>query len=154
MKRLGGATFLLVLAMAGTAYALTYVPGAYNVDSCAITTAKPCSNDPNGQLRMRITKGHFRVQRVFLTETCTNTERSFQERIGFRSGTNAVLAGGVGSAGRFHDRYDSSSGFFKITGRVQGRRLVATVTEAGSFTQGDEPTFNCSGQITFHAKRS
>jgi hypothetical protein len=154
MRRLSFATAVFLVAMSGVAAALTYVPGAYNVDSCLITTARPCSHDPNGKLRMTITRGHFKVRRVSFTETCDNGVRSFKERFTFISGTNAKLAGSVGSMGHFHGRFQSSAGFVKVVGVVQGRRLQLDATEGGSFTQGDEPTFNCSGSTTFHAKRS
>jgi hypothetical protein len=147
-------TVLLVMAVTGAAYGLSYVPGAYNVDSCAITTSKPCSTDSSGALRMKVTKGHFNVRRVSLTETCDNGVSSFKEKITFIAGANAKLAGRVGSEGRFHGRYQNSGGFFKVTGRVQGRRLTATFHEEGSFTRGGEPTFSCAGSITFHARRS
>src|SRR3954471_23019812 len=105
-RRAGILTAGLLIGMTGVAAAnLTYQPGAYNVDPCSITTARPCSNDDNGRLRMTVKKGSFTVQRISLTETCSNGVRSFRERFTFLAGPNARLAGGIGRQGHLSARF-------------------------------------------------
>ena len=154
MRSFGLLTAALFLAMTGVAAGLAYQSGAYNVDPCAVTTSKPCSKDSRGKLRMTVGKGHFTVRRVSLTETCDNGIRSFQEGFTFITGLYTKLAGGVARNGHLHGTYEDRSNLVKVNGTVQGRRLTLDVTEKGSFTKEGEPTFNCAGSLTFHARGS
>jgi hypothetical protein len=145
---------LLVVMAAAAAAELSYRPGHYNVDPCAITTDRTCSQDDNGVLRMTVKKGKFAVGRISLTETCDNGVRSFREAFTFKSGTNAKLAGKVRSDGRFRGSYKADAGQVKVKGRVRGKHLNMLATESGTYTAQGEPTFNCAGSIKFSARRS
>ena len=49
MRRLACTTAAFLIGITGMAVGLSYQPGTYNVDPCAITTAHPCSQDVNGK---------------------------------------------------------------------------------------------------------
>src|SRR4051812_29365798 len=132
----------LALTFTGVALAVTYKAGRYEAGSSS-----------GDGVSLRIRHGSFSVSRVSFTETCSNPNRSFDERFTFVKGTNAKLAGKISKKGRLSGRYESVGGSVKVTGSVKGSAATVKVSESGSFTPQGGETFDCTGSHTFHAKR-
>src|SRR3954463_10104888 len=87
---------ILAVACTSVALAATYKAGRYEAGSSS-----------GDGISLRIKKGSFSVSRVSFTETCSNPNRSFDERFTFVKGTNAKLAGKITKKGRLSGSYES-----------------------------------------------
>ena len=141
MRRISLLGAIFALAFAGVALA-AYKPGLYHAGSSSGTG-----------IDLKIKHGSFSVSRVSFMETCSNENRSFDERFTFIKGSNAKLAGTINKKRHLSGRYESSAGVVKVTGSVKGSKATVNVNESGDFTAEDGQTYHCAGTHTFHAKR-
>lgn len=135
---------VLVLGFTGVASAASYKTGTFRAGSAK-----------GDGVTLTVRSGAFSVTRISFTETCSNPDDSFTERITFLKGTAARLDGKIDKNGRMSGSYKGRGGSMTVTGTVKGSTATVKGTESGAFTPPQSTaSYTCRGSKTFQAKLS
>jgi hypothetical protein len=98
---------------------------------------------------VNVKRGAFSVRRISVIARC---EDGKNHEWHFIRGTRVQIKGRISSTGRFSGSYEEFGGYFKVRGRVEGRRARMTVTMLSGRGSTDRSE-RCRSEHTFRLKR-